>query len=226
MTESSDERPAETAAPDRRSVLRTTVGGSDDRGGASRRGVLAGAAASVAAALGLTGTAAAGTTDPGRAARVRRVEARYRSEDVARETLRTHGAEVLDRLVAKGLLERGDVAELDAPEVNAVDFGDEPTAHVAAETAVDGGVLTVVAEPEAGRQYAVLDHDDGDGMTIFDPELEDVEPREQPRYGCNGGGCHCPEYELGYYDGNCYSTGTTGRFCFSCSACSSPPCGF
>lgn len=223
MREPSNERPGETAAPDRRSVLQTALSG--DRGASSRRGVVAGAVASVAAALGFAGTVAG--MDPGRAARLRRVEMRYRSDAVALDTIRERGAAVLDLLASEGHLSRGDVAELGPPEVNAIGSGGVLTGHLAARTDLDEGELTVVVEPEAGRQYAVLDRNDGTGSTVFDPASDDgVQPVCDAGYACEGGGCVCEERVLQYCNGTCYRYDRTGGSCTSCTACGSPACGY
>lgn len=222
MSQPTDERPSETAAPDRRSVLQTVT--PDDGGTSSRRGVLAGAVASVAAALGFTGTVAG--VDPGRVARLRRVERRYRSETAALDTIQDRGTDVLGLLAEEGYLARGDVAELDAPEVNAVETDGTATGHLAAATDVEGGQLTVVVEPEADRQYAILDLDDREEHTVFNPDLGGVQPRCPSGFGCEGGGCVCEEWELTYCNNTCHKYSQSGFQCSDCIACGSPACGY
>ena len=158
-----------------------------------RRKLMKSAAASMAIGLGAgaSGTAAA---QPGRPA------AQTDAEDV----LARHGEDLLSLLAEEGLLDRGDIAELstDQPALAGnLAANAEGTAlfdqasdvdRLVSVTDVLGGTLSVAVELDSGRTYGILD--DGDSLTVFDPDIgrvEDVEVQDDcTQYACPDDGCY------------------------------------
>lgn len=138
----------------------------DDPATPGRRSVLRGAAAGLAASLGLSGTAAA--LDPTSRYELRRIGARY-DAPTARETFRTQGAELLDVLAERGHLEDADGLTEDL-STHVVSAAGTPTARIEATSDLEDGRVKVAVEPEADRAYAFVDT--GDGRTILDPSVE------------------------------------------------------
>ncbi len=192
----------ESTGPDRREALDHLAEPSDD---GSRRGFLRGVAASAAAAVGLSGTAAA--LDPTGEVALDQLREQYAAPGAASAALRSHGGDLLAALANRGYLADGAPGEFDDVVGNSLLVGDTPTGHVMATTDVDGGTLTVVVEPENDRAYAV--DDSGDRWTLLkqrDGGVETAEvtpdgsfcysssavcfPCEMHDYACADGGCH------------------------------------
>lgn len=209
----------DSSTPDRRTVLQRTAG--DGERTTARRSVLRGTLAAAAAAVGFTGAAAA--LDPSGGYRARQLRGRYSSRAAATAALESHGADVLDLLADEGYLAEASVADLADPEVNTVHGPDgDLSAHVRTELRTDDARVSVVVEPEAGRQYAVVTFEDG-GSTVYDPDTDDVEPQCIAGYGCDGGGCQCTSWEMRCCNGYCYKDSVHGT-CYDCSACATDPC--
>ena len=170
-----------------------------DKVNVDRRTLLKSAAVSVTAGFGLAGASATAAAQPGRPA----------AREEAEELFARHGRDLLSLLSAEGVLDRGEIAELvtDVPaQPGTVAANREGTALLAlpdeadrlvSVTEVTDGTLSVMVEPDTGRSYATLE--DGDSLTVFDPEVGRVEDRDVSTES------HCSNYPCG--DG-CYEEST------------------
>lgn len=181
------------------------VGAGDECSTPGRRSVLRGAAAGLAASLGLSGTAAA--LDPTGRYELRRLGRQY---DVtsARRTFRTRGRPVLDLLEERGHVEDAD-ALADDLRVTAVGVAGTRTSRLEVTRELEDGKLVVAVEPEADRTYAVVDA--GGQRTILDPTADGDEVDTS---GCFVGtecmavdtpcDSNCQYYEVECCDGSCF----------------------
>jgi Cu/Zn superoxide dismutase len=200
----------------RRDVLRSID--SDCSGGdAGRRSFLRGAAASVAAAVGLTGTATALDTT-GRM-ELRLLRRRY--EPNVGGVARSHGGDLLDLLAEAGYLSDGSMDAFDEHGVAAWRVGDTATARIEGRLERADGKFSVSIEPETGRAYAV--HETGGDWTVLkvgdDGELTSKVTTSDgwaclPESGtdyCDS----CAEYPYTCDDGMC-ELGYVGDCCMEC----------
>lgn len=153
-----------------------------------RRTLLKSAAVSVTAGFGLAGASATAAAQPGRPA----------AREEADELFALYGRDVLSLLSTEGVLDRGEVEELstDRPalagdlagniEGTAVFDRATDTDRLVSVADVAGGTLSVAIELDSGRSYGILD--DGDSLTVFDPDvgrIEDVEVQDDcSQYAC------------------------------------------
>ena len=159
-----------------------------DKVNVNRRTLLKSAAASITAGFGVAGASATAVAQPGRPAAREEAEGLFASQ----------GQDVLSLLSDEGVLDRGEIAELstDRPalasdlagniEGTAVFDRATDTDRLVSVTDVAGGTLSVAIELDSGRSYGILD--DGDSLTVFDPDvgrIEDVEVQDNcSQYAC------------------------------------------
>ena len=165
-----------------------------------RRTLLKSAAVSITAGFSVAGASASAAAQPGRP--VTRGE--------AEKLFARHGQDVLSLLSDEGVLDRGEIAELstDRPALagnlasnieGTALFDQAPgTDRLVSVTDVAGGTLSVAVEIDSGRSYGVLD--DGDSLTVFDPDvgrIEDVEVQD-----------NCSQYACSPDTDGCYTSST------------------
>lgn len=200
----------------RRDAL-ATVRENAEQTSSNRRGFLRGVAASVAAAVGLTGTATALDTT-GRM-ELRLLRRRY--EPNVRTAARDHGGDLLDLLAEAGHLSDGSMDAFDEHGVGAWRVDDTPTARIEGRLEREDGKFSVSIEPETGRAYAV--HEDGADWTVF--EVGDDGELTSRATTASGWECLpesgtdycdvCAEYPYTCDDGMC-ELGYVGECCIEC----------
>lgn len=163
-------------------------------------------------AFGATGAASA---REGSAEELKRIEAVYGSPTRSQWTAAQHARPVLAELARRGVLERGDVTELDFEDVTVDSFhkDGQVVAHMATETALDEATVELVVRPQTGRTYATVRTDE-EVYTVESPTgTDDVTTQDCyyeydcTNYACNSGGCvyltrQCCNYGDGYECGN------------------------
>jgi hypothetical protein len=136
-------------------------------------------------ALGTAGVAGIGVGSTGTAsaqvAAAKRREAAYASPGAAREAVADHATPLLSALVDRGVLDRGEVAELglDSLEpaweyerfgggatVTAFEAGGTLSAKISVSSTADGDAVEVVVQPERGGSLAHVDPADGEPFTL------------------------------------------------------------
>lgn len=173
--------------------------------------------ASGAAALGMTGTAAA--LDPTGSVELDLAERPFRTRDAQVAAVEEHAQDLLAVLADRGYVDRADAADLDW-RTSAWRVDGTATARIDAERRLDGGVLRISVEPQNGRAYAV--DTTGDQWTLFEPATDSVaEPMDCTiTTRClDGFNCYnCEETGVCCTDGGCHVGGGTGNCCSSCDS--------
>ena len=182
-----------------------------------RRGFLRGAVASVAAALGFSGTAAA--IDTTGEYELRKLQRQYKP--MARQAAHDHGGELLELLAEHGYLTDGSIEEFDRFGVSAWHVGDTATARIDGRLELADRQLSVSIEPETGRSYAV--DDAGDGWTLLKVGVDgSLESRDVTTQGTvcltNSLNCsYCEEHDYSCEDDGCH-VAPTGTCCSDCQS--------
>lgn len=114
-------------------------------------------------AVGATGVASADAPPD-----LERMEAVHADPLRARWAAAQHADPVLAELADRGVLERGDVTELDFVNADVKGLYRDGTTDVriAATTEFDGGRIEFVSRPGTGRTYATVRTDDGEVYTV------------------------------------------------------------
>lgn len=169
----------------------------NDSANPTRRSVLKGIGASAVAGIAVTGTASAKPI-----AEISRVEGAYDDTARARWAVAEHADPVLAELAANGVLDRGNVAELDFEDLSvaAIVKDGTPTAQLETTTDVDGDEVEVLVRPETGRAYATV-RTDGDVYTVESAAGSDDVTTQDCTYEhrcltdqyCSDGGCQYQE---------------------------------
>jgi hypothetical protein len=186
----------------------------DQRTTPKRRTVLKTLGAAAAAATGAAGTASARTA---RAAR--QAQAAYASPDAARQAVADHATPLLSALADRGVLDRGDVAELgidalqpaweyeqfgDGATVTAVEADGTLSAKIAASGSFGGDTVELSVQPERGVSYALVHPSEGDPFTLRqepDGTISDTASDCGYEYFCEDD--HCESSIYTYYRQYC-----------------------
>lgn len=191
---------------------------SPEHGNTTRRRLLKSISAS-SLAFGATGVASARDLP---VTELERVEAAYGTPTRARWAAARHAEPVLAELADRGVLDHGDVTELDFEGVTVDSFyGDgQAVAHVSATTDLDGTTVEVAVRPQTGRAYATVRPDDGEVYTVESAAGTDAVTTKDcyyehdcTNYACDSGsGCvylerECCNYGDGYQCGDWYQDG-------------------
>lgn len=132
------------------------------------------------------------------------VETAYGSPTRARWAAAQHADPVLTELARRGVLERGDVTELDfeGVETKGLFKNDEVVVQLATETEFEGYTVEFVARPQTGRVYATVRPDDGDTYTVESAADSDDVTTQDCWYehdctnlACGSGGSGCAYLE-------------------------------
>lgn len=147
----------------------------------------------------------------------------------AEELLDDHAGDLLAMLSDEGLLDRAEIdqlpvdrpappeaATLSRPGTTMVQAADERD-RLTSVTEVAAGMLSVTVEPETGRAYAFLE--DGESVTIFDPEVGRVEETDaEVTADCSGFAC-CDTCTSYCYEGTSYTYAGREATLSSCCIC-------
>ena len=214
MVSANDEPPREDGTVSRSEALEMLEPEEKRPENPNRRRFLKGAA-SVAATLGFTGTAAA--IDPTGTVELDLAKRPFERREAAVAAVETHGQAVLDELADHGYLDRPDATDLDW-NVSAWRVDGTATAKIDSLLDLDDGQLRISVEPQTGRAYAV--DTGGETWTLFEPSGE-VRPLDCTiTYRClDSSNClYCEETEVCCQSGGCYVGGGTGNCCSSCDS--------
>lgn len=214
MVSTNDESERDDDTVNRSEALEMLETEADEPTNHNRRRFLKGAA-SVAATLGFTGTAAA--VDPTGQVELDLAKRPFETQAAAVGAVESHGQDVLDQLADHGYLDHSD-AEAFEWNVSAWRIDDTATARIDTEMDLDDGQLRVSVEPQTGRAYAV--DTGGESWTRIDA-TGDVKPLDCTiTYRClDSSNClYCEETEVCCDSGGCFVGGGTGNCCSSCDS--------
>lgn len=179
----------------------------------NRRTVLKTVGASAVAGIATAGSA---TAKEAPMAQMERLETAYDDSIRAQWAVSQHADDVLAELARRGILARGDAAELDFDALSVKGLGKDgtPTAQLETTTERDGKSVEVVVRPGTGRAYATV-RTDGDVYTVESVAGSDDVTTQNCYYNhkcesaacSSGGGCvyleqQCCDYGTGYKCGN------------------------